>query len=131
MCGSAHARHTLIGLAFMTLTSCMKTLLGSVGFWSVVASRASWSRFVLLSGVGVSVVRVCFIDRVVRPWVGGCFPIGVVGMEVVVFQSGFGGGCPFVQILCYDFVKYFLPHVVGYLVELLISLPRWALGRCC
>ena len=92
MCGSAHARHTLIGWAFITLTSCMMTLLGSVGFWSVVASSASWSRFVLLSGAEVLVVGVCFVDRVVRPWVGGDFSIGVVGMEVVVFQSGFWGG---------------------------------------
>lgn len=92
MCGSAHARHTLIGWAFMTFTSCMRTLLGSVGFCSVIASRASRSRFVLLSGAGALVVGVCFVDRVVRPWVGGGFSIGVVGMGVVVFQSGFGGG---------------------------------------
>ena len=124
MCGSAHARHTLIGWAFMTFTSCMRTLLGSVGFCSVIASRASRSRFVLLSGAEALVVGVCFVDRVVRPWVGGGFSIGVVGMEVVVFQSGFGGQCPFVQILCYDFIKYFLPNVVGYFVELFISLPQ-------
>ena len=72
MCGSAHARHTLIGWAFMTFTSCM-----SVGFCSVVASRASRSRFVLLSGAEALVVGVCFVDRVVQPWVGGVLTIGV------------------------------------------------------
>ncbi len=59
----------------------------SVDFWTVVASRVSWSRFVLLSGVGASVVGACFIDRVVRPWVGWGFPIGVV---VNNLQEGHG-----------------------------------------
>ena len=47
---------------------------------------------ILLSGAEASLVGVCFMDRVVRLWVGVFFPIGVVGMEVVVFQSDYFWG---------------------------------------
>jgi hypothetical protein len=92
VCGSAHARHMLIGWALMALTSCICMLLGSAGFCSVVSCKVLWFRFAPLSGGGSIVVWVGFLGRVVRLWARGFFWVGVwcgvSGTDVVVFQSG-------------------------------------------
>ena len=66
VCGSAHARHTMIGHVFMECTSCVSTLWGSGGFSSIDSCVALWSRFALFSGVGGTIAEVGVLRRAVR-----------------------------------------------------------------
>ena len=63
-CGSAHARHTLIGWVFMAFMSCVRTLWGRVGFCSVGSCRLLLSLFDRILGAFFSVVGVGFLSRV-------------------------------------------------------------------
>ncbi len=66
VCGSAHARQTMIGYVFMECTSCVSTLWGIGGFGSVDSCVALWSRFVFFSGVGGTIAGVGLLRRAVR-----------------------------------------------------------------